>query len=351
MAKGIYDGVGSVARKVTQPYKGVNAVARKVTSGYFGVSGVARQFYESTPPLEDCTWAEISEIAASGKAPNYWAVGDTKSIEVTGQIGEGTGSPTLNDDYLVYIIGFNHDGATNTIDFGCFKTTDGTDIALCSVSYAAVSKKAEGFTMNYGDGEDYATTTYGGWKGCDLRYGLLGSTDVKPSAYCTSGKRSASAVGYDATSTCATSPKAGLNSVMKALPSDLRAVMKPMTIYTENVGGKNSLTMTEDSITTSIDYLPLLSEFEMFGTTTYSNPYEANYQSQYEYYANGNSKIKNVVYQHSSGTTAFGYWLRSPSGATLSSGAATSFCNVSATGSQDTTVSRYLLSVAPIFRV
>lgn len=39
----------------------------------------------------------------------------------------------------------------------------------------------------------------------------------------------------DATATTATNPVA--NTLMAALPSDLRAVMQPMTIYTDNTGG------------------------------------------------------------------------------------------------------------------
>lgn len=47
MAKTIYTGVSSVARKVKQPYFGVAGVARKVKNGYKGVGGVARHFYQS----------------------------------------------------------------------------------------------------------------------------------------------------------------------------------------------------------------------------------------------------------------------------------------------------------------
>lgn len=41
-------------------------------------------------------------------------------------------------------------------------------------------------------------------------------------------------VGYDASENCATTPVA--NTLMAALPSELRVHMKPMTIYTDNVG-------------------------------------------------------------------------------------------------------------------
>ena len=76
---------------------------------------------------------------------------------------------------------------------------------------------------------------------------------------------------------------------MAALPSDLRAVMKPMTIYTDNTGGGSN---TASYVTASVDYLPLLAEFEIFGTRSYANSAEQNYQQQYQYYKNGNSKVK-----------------------------------------------------------
>lgn len=47
MAKGIYVGVESVARKVKKAYVGVDDVARKVKKGYIGVNGIARLFYSS----------------------------------------------------------------------------------------------------------------------------------------------------------------------------------------------------------------------------------------------------------------------------------------------------------------
>lgn len=50
MAKNIYVGVNSVARKVANAYVGINGVARKVTKGYVGVNGTAQQFYTSQDP-------------------------------------------------------------------------------------------------------------------------------------------------------------------------------------------------------------------------------------------------------------------------------------------------------------
>ena len=45
MAKGMYIGVGSKARKVNKMYVGVGNKARKVKKGYIGVGGAARPFF------------------------------------------------------------------------------------------------------------------------------------------------------------------------------------------------------------------------------------------------------------------------------------------------------------------
>ena len=93
---------------------------------------------------------------------------------------------------------------------------------------------------------------------------------------------------------------------MAALPSDLRAVMQPMTIYTDNTGGG---TNTASNVTASVDYLPLLAEYEIFGTRSYANSSEQNHQAQYAYYSAGNSKVK---YCHSATSSTAWWWERSP---------------------------------------
>ena len=80
-----------------------------------------------------------------------------------------------------------------------------------------------------------------------------------------------------------------------------------MTKYTDNTanGGGNVQTY----VTATTDYLFLLAEFEVFGTRSYANSYEQNYQAQYDYYKAGNSR---VAYNHSAVSTAVWWWLRSP---------------------------------------
>ena len=127
---------------------------------------------------------------------------------------------------------------------------------------------------------------------------------------------------------------------MAALPSDLRAVMKPITKYTDNVAGG---TNASANVKATIDYLPLLAEFEVHGARTYANSYERNYQAQYAYYANGNSKIK---YKHSAVTTVAVWWVRSPY-----CGNPTYWCGVFASGATYRYPTYGSRALAPAFAV
>lgn len=269
--------------------------------------------------LNENEWSVIKSVADAGNGSNYWAVGDRKAVAVNGTVG----TQAVNGTYYVYIIGFNHNSSRegNGITFGTFKTalSGGTDICLVDGQYNDYSTNGtKYFNMNHS-----SNTNSGGWKGCDLRYDVLGSTNTN---------------NGDATATTATSPVAG--TLMAALPSDLRAVMKPMTIYTDNTGGGNN---TASYVTASVDYLPLLSEFEIFGTRTYANSAEQNYQQQYAYYSAGNSKVK---YRHSAtGSTAY-WWERSPG-----YNNSRYFCSVSTNGNANYYSARYSFGLAPAFRV
>ena len=95
--------------------------------------------------------------------------------------------------------------------------------------------------------------------------------------------------------------------------------------------------------TKTTDYLPLLAEYEIFGTRTYANSAEKNYQAQYAYYSAGNSKVK---YRHSAtGSTAW-WWERSPNYYYSST-----FCYVGLNGAADYYNAWYSYGVAPAFRV
>ncbi len=227
------------------------------------------QLYEVTlkyvsVTLNDNDWATIKDIADRSEGANYWAVGDTKQITINGKLSDGL---TLsNYQTWVYIIGFDHnkDVEGTGIAFGGFKTaqSNGTDICLCDNGYNSVKTSGQWFNMNN------SATNSGGWKNSRMR-----STT--------------------------------LPLVKSALPSDLQAVLKTTTIYSDNTGGGSD---TASHVTATQDELYLLAEWEIFGARGYANSAERNHQQQYAYYVAGNSKVK---YRHDSTATAVIWWERS----------------------------------------
>ena len=91
---------------------------------------------------------------------------------------------------------------------------------------------------------------------------------------------------------------------LSALPADWQNVIVACTKYSDNRGGGSN---TASYVTATQDKIWLLSEFEVHGSRSYANSAEQNYQKQYDYYKNGNSKVK---YKHNATGTACNRWLR-----------------------------------------
>ena len=127
---------------------------------------------------------------------------------------------------------------------------------------------------------------------------------------------------------------------MAALPADLRAALAAWTIYTDNTCDASNSSAT---VTASVDYLPLLSEFEVQGSRTYANEYEKNLQTQMSYYANGNSKIK---YKHGSVGDTCIWWVRS-----AHCNFSYIFYNVNTSGFPSYFIANTAFGLAPAFRV
>ena len=222
--------------------------------------------------LNDNSWATIKSVSDAGQGANYWSVGATKSVTINGKVGATTISSLKVD---AFIIGFNHNSGkegSNRIHFLLGKIS-GKFVGLVDSSYGSTTSTSGAFTMNT------SNTNSGGWGSSQMRSKVLGSASSP------------------------TSPTA--NTLMAALPSDLRAVMKSCTKYTDNKGGGN----TASNVSSTTDYLFLLSEYEVFATHQYCNDAEPNYQAQYDYFKAGNSKVAN---KHSATGTAAVWWLRSP---------------------------------------
>ena len=261
-----------------------------------------------TNTLNDNDWATIKQVSDSGKGSSYWAVGDMKSIQINGKVGNFTFSNlTIN----TFILGFNHNSGkegNNKIHFQIGKIGT-TAVALCDSQYNSNQNNNGYFNMNPNNSNSC------GWKESYMRKTLLGNTGTP------------------------TSPPS--NSLLAALPSALRNVMKPVTKYTDNVG--NNTGNTQSNVTSTTDYLFLLAEYEVFGSRSYANSYEQNYQVQYDYYKAGNSKVAN---NHTSTTSAVWWWLRSPNYTSNNN-----FCDVTNNGNGDFYNAYYSAGVRPGFAV
>lgn len=241
---------------------------------YYGYSDVVLTISATTSSLQNMTWETISTISRNGTAASYFDVGDYKPIELSGTAG----ILSISGTYKAFIIGINHNSSregNNRIHFQIGKDISGTAVAFCDSRYNSTGSSTA-FRMNT------KMTNNGGWRNSYMRDDILHS------------------------GTAPTSP--GTNTFMSVLPSDLRAVMKSCTKYTDNTGGGSD---TASYVTSTTEYLPLLAEFEVFGKRDSANSAEQNYQQQYQYYKNGNSKMLHGAGAQSSDTNVI-WWLRSP---------------------------------------
>lgn len=229
-------------------------------------------FVSST--LNNNEWSVIKSVSDAGQGANYWSIGDRKAVTLNGTVGKLSLS---NVTTYAFIIGFNHNASvegSNRIHFQLAKTalSGGTDVCLCDSSYNSTVSTTGYFSMNS------SRTNSGGWASSQMR-----------------------------TNICGTSLSSYSGTIIAVIPAALRAVLKPVTKYTDNTA--NGGGSTASYVTATTDYFFLLSEFEVFGSISYGNTNEKNKQAQYAYYSAGNSKIK---YKHDGTSIAAFWWLRSP---------------------------------------
>lgn len=287
------------ATKSSQTVSGTVNVVSGTTSYALTLS-----FVSST--LNDNDWSVIQSVSDAGKGASYWSIGDRKAITLNGTVGALTLSSVTT---YAFIIGFNHNSSvegTNRIHFQLAKTalSGGTDVALCDSSYNSSVSSTGYFSMNS------SATNSGGWASSQMR-----------------------------TKICGTSLSSYSGTILAVIPAALRAVLKSVTKYTNNTGQSTAAS----AVTATTDYFFLLSEYEVFGSTTYANSSEASKQAQYSYYSAGNSKIK---YKHSATSTAVRWWLRSPFASRSDS-----FVSVGAGGTVNGYNAYYSLGFAPGFCV
>lgn len=186
-------------------------------------------------------------------------------------VGDQVAVSMYNYDYALDVLGFNHDTLTNAYEYEGATTATG----LAGMSLQMHNTLPNPFNMNV-DASGTGSSNTGGWKNASGRDDLLYIKDK--------------------------------------LPDDWRVIVKPVNKKAGTGGGSTSGTVTVS------DELFLLSEAEVFGSTTYSVTGEG---SQYAYYKEGNPAKKNSP-----------WWLRSPR-----SGNSTDFCAVNDSGNVETVVS------------
>ena len=226
------------------------------------MSGRSPRWFTGIKPLyeanfADNTWEQIIAACQKKIIPTTWKVGDQKAMTIGGT------------DYLIDIIGINHD------------------------DYSDGSGKAP-FTFQlhdcYGESKNMnsSKTNSGGWTSCAMR-------------------------------------QTHLPAILALMPTEVQNGIREVNKLT-SAGNKSS------TINTTADKLFLLSEVEIFGSTSYSAAGEG---TQYDYYKAGNSKVKKR------NGSAARWWERSP----YASGS-TYFCLVFSSGSADIDFASFALGVA-----
>ena len=191
---------------------------------------------------------------------------DNGDIHRKVSIGDQVTLSLNGTNYAFDIIGFNHDTLTDTAAYGKETAT-----GKAGITFQMHDLFETGYNMNS------SNTNSGGWKGSAMR-----------------------------TST--------MKTIKGYMPAAWQTAIKPVNKASGLGGGSSSGTETVS------DSCFLLSEIEVFGSTTYSVSGEG---TQYAYYKAGNSKVKNMTDNY-----AYHWWERSPY-----SGDGKSFCVVYMDGS------------------
>lgn len=235
--------------------------------------------------LNSNTWTQIRSVTDKSTQANYWSVGDVKMETIKGTIG----GVSINGSYGFFILDLTHRASNegNGIVFGGFKTAVSSGKDICFY----------GFAMNS------SSTNSGGWKSCVMRTTYMAN-------------------------------------LLSAVTSDLQNNIRTSTIWSDNTGGGSDIA---SYVTSTSDKFYLLAEYEIFGSRTYANSAEKNYQTQMTYYKNGNSKVK---YQHSSQSSAAYWWERS-----VHSSNSDGFCRVNSYGGAYWDYASNTYGLAPAFRL
>ena len=293
------NGISVIELKETGEYaihaeKDVAVGNATLTINYTGTYEVQINVYE---PFATISTADIPTVTKAGIASSVWAIGDTRAVKLNGTVGAYTFS---NETTYMFIVAFDHNssvemaGAHHMIcSFAKSAATGGKDIAFVDSQY-------DNYTSNPYFHMNSSNTNSGGWASSYMRQTIC-------------------------------------SQFKNAMPSELQAVLRSRTIYTDNNG---NATNNASNVTATTDTVYIPSEFEVQGRRSYANSYEQNHQQQLAYYKNGASKIR---YKSEDTSAAAFWWFRSPSYAN-----GNTFCLVYASGSPTYAEADIALGFAPL---
>ena len=250
--------------------------------------------------FKSASYGAISATAKNGTAASWWSIGDTKAVTLNGTVGAYTFS---NETAYMFIAAFDHNssvemnGAHHIVcSFAKSAETGGKDIAFVDSLYNTR-------TLNPSFHMDSSNTNIGGWANSYMRQTIC-------------------------------------SQFKNAMPSDLQAVLRSKTIYTDNTGGG---TNNSSNVTATTDTVYIPSEFEVQGSRQWANSYEQNHQQQLAYYKNGASKIR----YKSNKTSTAAWWCRSPDYGLGSGG----LCGVGTDGSPGFSYAAGSFGFAPLITI
>ena len=223
---------------------------------------------------------------------SVWAVGDTRTVHLSAMSATGVDESNRAQTVEYTIMDFNKDDLETPIN-GNTKAAISVSQVHCLMDEVNANSPTSGSSNTENGYMNSTNTNSGGWTSSARR------------TWCND-------VYYN------------------ALPDSFKSMVKPVKKLTS--AGAQSTT-----INTTVDKVFLLSEVEIYGTTTDSVAGEG---SQYTYYETASNRYKNPKLSSSSNSCA--YWQRSPRGSN-----STRFCYVGGGGSSGGGSASYALGLAP----
>lgn len=257
------------------PWTGTASIVCSISSGLADASlniAAMTSYTVTIGYIKYVTWANGTDAEVKAmldahyankiKISNFWAVGDTRSVSLTAMAATYVGESHRAQTVRLAILDFDHDDLVTAIN-GHSKaaiTVGQVDCLMDAASASNSVKGAENTENGYMNGNMSAGNS---WSNCSRR------------SWCN-------------------------NVYLNALPANIKNLVK-------QVNKKTSAGNTSTSILTTSEKVFLLSEYEMFGTTTKSVIAEG---TQYTYYKTASNRSKNPKWNGVNGSCM--YWERSP---------------------------------------